>query len=474
MRTRRERRVNPGLLLAALSTGLLTGIEATPAKAQTTEPADTNMSYLDNGVIRIGVNLDVGGAITYLADSKKPVNVVNSFDWGRQIQMSFYSGPTPYTPGGKQPNEHWRMLGWNPIQSGDCFANRSKVIDHRNDGKSIHLECIPMHWPLDNEPGHCTFESWIELKGNTAHVRCRLNNARRDKTQYPARIQELPAVYTNGFLYRLMTYDGDRPFTGAKLTQITKRWGPPQSPSAGNPWAAWKATENWAALLNDADWGLGVWTPDAYAYHGGFYAQPGAGGPKDKPTGYIGPRHREILDHDIRYEYGYVLILGNLEEIRQYVCDHAGRPVPPDYRFDRDRQHWRYVDCHDTGWPICGELHVWLEGDRPQLIGPWDLWRAQDAPKLYIRAAYHTTETQATVRWATYGDEDFSEANSLTFDVQPDGQYRTYEIDLASASTYRGLVTGLRFDPVTAGRKGDYVKVKFVSFRSPSQSAGSK
>ena len=39
-------------------------------------PADSKktMSYLDNGSVRIGVDLSLGGVITYLADSKKKIN----------------------------------------------------------------------------------------------------------------------------------------------------------------------------------------------------------------------------------------------------------------------------------------------------------------------------------------------------------------------------------------------------------------
>ena len=179
------------------------------------------MSYLDNGVIRLGIDLDVGGAITYLA----PVggeNLVNSFDLGRQIQMSYYAGPVPYTPGGKQPPKHWLHIGWNPIQSGDCFGHRSRVIEFRNDGRELYCKCIPMQWPLDNEPGECTFECWFKLDGATVQARCRFQNHRADTTQYPARMQELPAVYTNGPWYRLFTYTGERPFTGAELTAHRK------------------------------------------------------------------------------------------------------------------------------------------------------------------------------------------------------------------------------------------------------------
>jgi hypothetical protein len=56
------------------------------------------MSYLDKGAIRIGVDLDFGGSITFLAASGKDAseNVINSHDLGRQVQLSFNSGPQPF------------------------------------------------------------------------------------------------------------------------------------------------------------------------------------------------------------------------------------------------------------------------------------------------------------------------------------------------------------------------------------------
>ena len=64
-----------------------------------------NMKYLDNGKIKIGVDLDLGGAITFLAPAGKK-NMINNYDYGRQIQMSFYSGPVPYVVDGKSPKDH--------------------------------------------------------------------------------------------------------------------------------------------------------------------------------------------------------------------------------------------------------------------------------------------------------------------------------------------------------------------------------
>ena len=78
--------------------------------------------------------------------------------------MSYYAGPVPYFVGAKKPAKHWWHLGWNPIQTGDDFKNPSKVLRHANDGTTLHVECMPMQWALENEPAECTFECWIRLK----------------------------------------------------------------------------------------------------------------------------------------------------------------------------------------------------------------------------------------------------------------------------------------------------------------------
>ena len=72
-----------------------------------------------------------------------------------------------------------------------------------------------------------------------------LNN-RSDETQYAARDNELPAVYTNGPWYRLVTYTGTKPYTHDEVTEI-----PIKEKELGVfPWSRFNATENWAALLD--------------------------------------------------------------------------------------------------------------------------------------------------------------------------------------------------------------------------------
>jgi hypothetical protein len=411
------------------------------------------MSYLDNGRVRLGVNLDLGGSSTYISAGDGKENVVNNHDWGRQVQMSFYSGPVPFAPGGKQPAKAWSRLGWNPIQSGDYFGHRAKVLEHRNDGNTIYVKCVPMQWPLNDEPGECTFEVWIELQANAAHVRSRLNNARSDKTFYEARGQELPAVYTNSAYWRLMTYTGDKPFTGDKLVRIDRKL-------EEGGWAHASPSENWAALVNDDEWGLGVYSPGNYRFSGGFHGTPK--GPGTDPTGYISPVCREIIDATIVYEYRYVLVLGPLKDIRQWVYDNAPRPAAPQWTFLKDRQHWYYVNASDQGWPIRGELNVSLEKDDPQLISPDFFCPAELAPRLRIEAAFRTAQKSAQVFWKT-SDHPFSGDLSTSFAIEGDGNFRVYEVKLAGHPRYKGVITGLRIDPAGSAEKGASVRVKSVS-----------
>lgn len=425
------------------------------------------ITWLDNGQIRLGIDLNLGGSITFLADTKKGENLINSHDWGRQVQLSFYSGPNPYVPEGKQVHAAWKGLGWNPIQSGDCYNNRSRVTSHSNDGNTITVRCIPMIWPLNNVPGECVFECRYALKGRTVHAVSRLINYRSDKTVYGGRSQELPAVYTNGPYHRLMTYTGDRPFTGQSLEEIPKQQHPPE----GIRWARWTATENWAALVNEQDFGLGVWNEGVYAFCGGFACgQPGQGGPKDAPTGYIAPLRKEILDWNIDYEFSYVLIVDTLDNIRQYVYEHAAKDSLPHYDFSRDRQHWIFHQARDAGWPIPGCLEVHADGNDPQCLGPESFWKARPDHilKMTLSARRMAGPKGFTGRlyWKTRDKNQFSEDRCLPVEIMADEVYRDYTLEIGKHTEYTGIITGLRFDPFHQAQADEWVRIKNIVIES--------
>jgi Divergent InlB B-repeat domain len=422
--------------------GLLGAALAVPATA------GAAVSYLSNGVIEVGVDLDEGGVITHLAPSGGE-SVINDYDLGRQVQQSYYSGP-----------EGLCVIagfgsGWNPVGAGDAYGNPSQVVAQTNDGKTIYVKSVPKQWACNNVPCECTFEHWISLDGRTVHVHNRLTNNRTDHSWYTARSQELPATYTVGTLYRLFTYDGNAPYTNAPTNQV----------SATLPNAAlWTATEGWAAQVTDVGWGLGVFSPAVTTFAGGFHGTPGTGAPLDDATGYISPTRRELLDWNAVYEYDYTLILGTLDEIRGYAV--ANRPDRrPDFHFAGSRQGWWYIKAHDQGFPLdSGFLRVAVDLIDPQMWRLDQWFSASEVPKLFVRMRHHSQQSQAQLFWRSGGD--FSEENSLRFAVKPDDKWHTYILDLAGRPGWQGSITGLRLDPVSAGGEpGGYVDVASISWK---------
>lgn len=412
-----------------------------PLQAQTVVPLDRveKMSYIENGFIKLGIDLNLGGAITYLSDKVKDENIINNWDWGRQVQMSFYSGPVPFEPDGKKAHKAWTFIGWNPIQSGDVAGNKSKVLAHKNTSTSLYVKCIPMHWPLDNVPGECTYECWITLDGNAVRVKSRIVNNRPDKQQYAARGQELPAVYTNAPWHRLITYRGDKPFTNDTLSLIANHNSPK---SSSIQWANWQATESWAANVDDKDWGLGVWNESVQIFSGGYYGDSSfEGGSKNIPTAYIAPNSIDILDYNITYDYNYTLIVGDIKQIREYVYAHHHTPLPA-YHFNDSRLQWYYQGTTDKGWPIKNGLDIILKKDAA-MIGPVTLWKAQDAPVLMFTATYPAGSHSIKIYWKPFG-KDFAEACSTEFDFQSDGKQHTYNIPLHQSAQYKGNLKQLK------------------------------
>ncbi len=430
------------------------------AAGPTQLPPGAEVSYLDNGVVKVGVDLRRGGAIVYLSRGDGP-NLVNNYDLGRQIQLSFFSGPAPYKTQGQSPAPHWSHIGWNPIQAGDDFDNRSQVLAHRNDGKQLYVKCRPLHWPLNNVPGQCTFESWLELEGPVVKVRAQLNNARVDQKQYAARLQELPAVYANARYHRVVSYMGDKPFTGAAISQAPR-------PQGKHPWSSWMGTENWSALLDAKGNGLGLITPGRVHFTGGFAGQPADGstpaaraGTRANSTGYLAGQGQEIIDHNITYKFRYELLPGSVQEIR-----HRAKKIQtnalPHWTFHSDRQSWHLRNAVDAGWPVRDGWRVDLSQDDPQLISPFFFVGASQAPELEIRAAIQSNSRHATVYWQRQAEGGERAANSLQFAVQPDGEFHSYVVKLTAAKTYRGGIVRLRLDPAPGGTAGHWVKIKSI------------
>lgn len=406
------------------------------AEAEDYKILDENVVYIENEYIKLGANIALGGAITYLAEHDNK-NLINSWDWGRQVQLSFYSGPVPFHPEGTEMGVNWTHTGWNPIQTGDCFFNCAKVLEHSVDGNTMYVKCIPMQWALNNVPGECDFELWYRLDGKTVNVTARLNNRRADKTQYHGCGQELPAVYTNGEFYRIVSYIGEHPKTGGKLTEIvSKNTGDRHWPSEFMLYS-----ENWVALLDDNDYGLGVYNPHTCGAVGGFAGgieRMGIGGAKDPQTGTVSPTTGVILDHNIIYTFNYSLIVGDVDYIRATALALDSKVDHRHFDFAEDRQNFYYHNTTDKGFgnQDCLDFdfdnHVWLRS--PFIFVP-----RGECKKILLDAEFDGGEIIGEVGFRCYAETTCPDRKdspctwgSLPFKLVGDGERKIHEIDISA------------------------------------------
>ena len=388
---------------------------------------DDNLIFIENEYIKIGANLSLGGALTHLSEIGGK-NMINSYDWGRQVQMSFYANPTPFNPNGTMP-DNWKWLGWNPIQCGDCYRNRSKIVDFKQSEDELYIKCIPMHWPLNNYPGECTFEVWYRLDGYCVNVTSRLNNARPDTTQYEARRQEMPAVYTNGEWYKGVSYVGDKPFTGDDVTVLFDK-----GDDKGWPTYLFYPTENWSALLNDEGRGLGVYSGINNLEKIGFYKEKGVGGPRDTNTGYISPMCYEIIDHNIVYTFDYSLIVGDLDFIRATAIEMDKGKNRKKYTFEHDRDHFYYKNITDGGFPTggCLDFDFMPEGE---LISPYMFIGKNECKTVELDACFEGVVEGEIVCNIYKGIDEKShgvtEPKALPFKLVGNGKRATFNVDIS-------------------------------------------
>jgi hypothetical protein len=125
-----------------------------------------NLQYVDNGVVKLGIDLTRGGSIGFFGASGSDDNLVNCHDMGREIQLSFYSGPSFYNPGNKCDklfmHQEWP---WNPIGAGDVKGNHGKINSWGINATTAHVNTTPLQWACDDVPCECEFDQTITLGG---------------------------------------------------------------------------------------------------------------------------------------------------------------------------------------------------------------------------------------------------------------------------------------------------------------------
>ncbi|KAK3256425.1 hypothetical protein CYMTET_34440, partial [Cymbomonas tetramitiformis] len=151
------------------------------------------------------------------------------------------------------------------------------------------------------------------------------------KNSWGKKALEIPALYTTPNLNRLWSYTGQYPFQHNKtLAELATGWS-----EASGFWdpGHFVANEHWAAMLNMAQWGVGLFSTDTVQFVGGFSAgsagkKPDSathpGSPSDEATAYLAAVGDVDLGAEDEYQYKYALVLGNLETIRNFAYINSG------------------------------------------------------------------------------------------------------------------------------------------------------
>ena len=278
-------------LAVACSLPLVTGVAG--AEPEVASKRD----FLENGKVKIGVDLSSGGAVFWFSELPGGANLLNHADRGRFVQQSYY-GKKDGSVWAKKP---WR---WNPVQGGDYKGKPARVLEQRKEdgGKTLYVKSVPVNWAGGQDIEDCRMEQWITLAGEMARIRYRFTYSGKD--QHPPCHQELPAVFMDLALTDMVYYSGDKPWSGEAVKKDRPGWPNEQR----------KCDENWAAYVGPEGKGLGVYFPGSTQVT--CYRHPGPKGPKGGGCSYFAPIRTMQITPGFEFEYEIYLTIGTVEEIR--------------------------------------------------------------------------------------------------------------------------------------------------------------
>lgn len=255
--------------------------------------ATEHWTYLDNGHVRLGVNMDAGGSIGWFSHSHSQENLLNAFDHGRYVQQSYYGD----TDGSDWNGKPWR---YNPVQGGSWKGVPAVVPEQKEEANSLYVKTLPRQWASGQEAPEMVMEEWLTLDGGLARLKFRMTC--NGKAEHAARPQELPAMFVMSRYDTLVHCDQKQsPWTGALLTRS----------QPGFPNETVHFAESWAAWVDAHDQGIGIYFP--YTDMATTYRVTDAGRGN---VSYLAPVRSFSLKPGLVFEYETVLALGNVEQIR--------------------------------------------------------------------------------------------------------------------------------------------------------------
>lgn len=263
-------------------------------------------AFLENNGVRLGITLEMGGAIASLYDEKAPdgyTNLLNRCDTGRLIQQSYYGcSEPPYEPGEFMGNK-WP---YNPVQGGDKGGYRSRIIDFQRSDDGIYIKAQPYDW---GHVGSIT-PSYMENRYRFLDNGCiRVDNRFVDFSGLPhqPRSQELPAFYVVSAL-DIFTWED----AGVRLSRDDMIFWP----DADDQNFPLKDPNSAFCVWHDrSGYGVGLAVPGVEQYYAGRFQYNGSKDPINGATNYVAPLKTVQLRSFNPLTYSYLLSVGDIETI---------------------------------------------------------------------------------------------------------------------------------------------------------------
>ena len=461
--------------------------------------------YLQGERYTVGIRLNWGGGICYIADSENPVdgmtNLINQADTGRLVQQSYYGTPARegYTPGSFN-NSVW---SYNPVQGGDQYQNHSRIIDIEVSDTSVYVKSQPQDWSLDNQ----ITPSYMENTYTLCDGYIRVDNRFVDFSgwEHPYSHQELPAFYTVSYLDQFVWYDGSKPWTGEALSSRDDLnfWGDPQYSADCQFYMRESNTETWCAWVSSADnYGIGLYVPNIDLLYAGRHMYNGSKDPNNGACNYVAPINRIRMVSFEPITYSYIMACGSTEDIRAVFADNRDfadnaslhknymsqrlpddMPEKPDDEtpdmtaidfskseniwlaespynttptYDRDSGAVRLTA--DTGFDV--QVLLDYTASEPTL-------QAEQFTKIAI--TYRIPEDNARSYYGCElflctGDRYGAEAGcSVVGDYIADGEVHTLEVDVTGLDFWAGKINAIRFDWFNDCDDGDAIEIRSIA-----------
>ena len=456
-----------------------------------------SQQYIEGSRYILGIDLKWGGSINHVEDKECPMedvtNMCNKHDEGRLIQQSYYGVfyyADQYVEGGYQGVEG---VAYNPVQGGDVNKRDSRIIDFKIEKDRIYIKAQPLDWPLKNSLTPSYMENEYVVKDEYIEVFNRFTDF--SGWTHPVLDQELPAVYTVNCFDTFVWYDGGKPWTGDALSTITDWSNVDPNTNKSSHYIQLKEpnTETWFAMINgQAQYGLGIYVPNVDRVLTMRYlsGQRGSNDAKGNPCSYISPLNRIAFKSFEPIEYSYLLVAGNLEEIREVFTQNrdfntnegfnikaparapysdAATPVVVDLSVKDGMSSINYPRSTEYGFDEEQKAIMLKAVDAdPNVTFVFDYGGQQHFAEDHgiIEIEYMIPTTNAETSYETQlflcaGDIKAPAAEAaVTGTLIADGQYHTLQINVKDLDFWQGLIHMVRFDYFSSPTAGDTVYVK--------------